>query len=183
MKMRWRIGSAALSCWALGLAGATYADDNKAVTDFGKRAPTANEVIEALRPQQGGDGAMVTRSLRRDVPKAVSLALTFSYNSAALTDEAKKQLSAVGEALASEQLSAVSFQIEGHTDARGAATYNQVLSERRAASVKDYLVRQYKVAPDRLHSLGKGKSDLKDPDNPTSEVNRRVEIVTIPGER
>lgn len=175
MNKRWIVRALALSCWASGLQLASAGE--KDVTDFGKRNPTTKEVIEALLHPQS-DGAMVTRSLRRDVPKAVSLALTFSYNSAALTEEAKQQLAAVGEALASDQLSSVVFQIEGHTDARGSDVYNQALSERRAASVKDFLVRQYKVAPDRMRAVGKGKSELKDPENPDSEANRRVEIVT-----
>lgn len=171
-----RAGTSALGAAIVVLSSSVYADE-KEVTDFGKRNPSAEEVIKALSPAHR-DGQVVTRSLRRDVPKAVSLELTFPTNSATLTEDAKRQLEAVGTALASEQLANVKFQVEGHADARGSASYNKTLSEKRAASVKSYLVGHFRVPAGRLQSIGKGKDELKDPSNPESEVNRRVEIVT-----
>jgi len=46
--------------------------------------------------------------------------------------------------------------IEGHTDNVGGKAYNQKLSERRAASVRTYLVEKYGIAPERLSSKGYG---------------------------
>jgi outer membrane protein OmpA-like peptidoglycan-associated protein len=68
--------------------------------------------------------------------------------------------------------------IEGHTDSRGAADMNQKLSERRAESVKEYLVSQG-VPADRIRTLGKGEtSPIADNDTPEGRaINRRVEIV------
>ncbi|HLR13094.1 MAG TPA: OmpA family protein [Burkholderiaceae bacterium] len=68
----------------------------------------------------------------------------------------------------------------GHTDSTGPAEYNQGLSERRAASVKDYLVNQG-IPADRIYTEGKG---LTSPiaDNATREgraQNRRVEIEIV----
>ncbi len=48
--------------------------------------------------------------------------------------------------------------VTGHTDRIGTAKYNQKLSERRAAAVKAYLVKQG-VAADRIKTVGKGKSE------------------------
>ena len=73
------------------------------------------------------------------------------------------------------------FYVEGHTDAAGSASYNQDLSERRAASVVRYLVNKG-IPANQLVPVGKGKSDLKHPEcDPTSNCqpwknleNRRV---------
>ena len=72
--------------------------------------------------------------------------------------------------------------IEGHTDASGSETYNQELSERRAASAKDYLVSQGGLDPSQLNTIGFGKSRPL-PDKPDlAPEQRRIEVVvgTVP---
>lgn len=108
---------------------------------------------------------------------AISMEIVFGYNSAELTETAKTQLKPVGEALASGQLQNLSFVVEGHTDAVGGDSYNNSLSEQRAASVKEFLVSNYNLNPSTIQIVGMGKKDLLDPSNPTSEKNRRVRIV------
>jgi outer membrane protein OmpA-like peptidoglycan-associated protein len=68
--------------------------------------------------------------------------------------------------------------IEGYTDSVGSNEYNDALSQRRADSVKDYLVRQG-VASNRLVASGKGEgSPIAGNDSATGrEQNRRVEVV------
>ena len=68
--------------------------------------------------------------------------------------------------------------IEGHTDSVGSASSNRTLSERRADSVKAYLVRQG-VDPNRLQTTGRGQ-DYPVAGNDTAsgrQQNRRVEII------
>lgn len=73
------------------------------------------------------------------------------------------------------------YTVVGATDAAGSVQYNQGLSERRAKSVQDYLIKNG-VSASRLNSVGHGKSDLKYPECvPTSKcpewknrANRRV---------
>jgi outer membrane protein OmpA-like peptidoglycan-associated protein len=108
---------------------------------------------------------------------ALSMEIIFGYNSADLTEAAKEQLRPVGEALASGKLQNLSFIVEGHTDAIGGQAYNKTLSEERAASVKAFLVNGFNIQPTHIQIIGKGKSDLLDPSNPASEVNRRVRII------
>src|SRR5699024_1469279 len=64
--------------------------------------------------------------------------VTFEFDSAKLTAQAETRLNNVVAALNASP--DVKFRIEGHTDAVGTDAYNQDLSERRAQSVKDYLV-------------------------------------------
>ncbi len=68
-------------------------------------------------------------------------------------------------------------RIEGHTDSRGNATYNQTLSDARAASVVRFLVERG-VEPARLHSIGYGESrpvDTHDNERAWAQ-NRRVDF-------
>ncbi|WP_375752516.1 outer membrane beta-barrel protein [Vibrio sp. HN007] len=68
-------------------------------------------------------------------------------------------------------------EIVGHTDSRGSEEYNQVLSEKRAQSVADYLVSQG-IEESRLTVVGAGESQPK-ASNDTAEgrmENRRVEV-------
>ena len=59
----------------------------------------------------------------------------------------------------------------------GGQAYNKTLSEERAASVKQFLVNGFNLDPTHIQIIGKGKSDLLDPNNPASEKNRRVRII------
>jgi outer membrane protein OmpA-like peptidoglycan-associated protein len=75
-------------------------------------------------------------------------------------------------------------RVEGHTDAKGTDAYNQTLSEKRAASVRSYLIQQG-VDSERISSAGFGKTRPVAPntqvdgsDDPAGrQKNRRVEIV------
>ncbi len=69
-------------------------------------------------------------------------------------------------------------QIDGYTDSVGSDEYNQGLSQRRADSVKSYLVNQG-IATERLVATGKGKSSpVGDNASVTGrQQNRRVEVI------
>ena len=133
------------------------------------------EIVQALTPQPK------TRSLGRNMkvePAKIDLTINFDFDSAKLKEESKPQLERLAEALKTERLVTLTFQVEGHTDAQGTAAYNDALSTRRAASVVSFLS-QSGVEPQRLQSVGKGFSDLLDPSDPKSAKNRRVRILTL----
>ena len=71
--------------------------------------------------------------------------------------------------------------IEGHTDDIGDADYNLELSERRARSVRDYLIEQFEIDPDRLLALGRGELDpvTTNDSEESRQKNRRVDIVLL----
>jgi OmpA-OmpF porin, OOP family len=71
------------------------------------------------------------------------------------------------------------IKIDGHTDNVGGDAYNLRLSQRRAEAVKQALITQYGISPDRMTPEGFGASRPKAP-NTTVEgraLNRRVELV------
>lgn len=72
------------------------------------------------------------------------------------------------------------FIIEGHTDSFGSDDYNLALSQRRAESVKSWLVNSMGIPAARVEARGYGKSRLIAPASGSIEeqqINRRVEIV------
>ncbi len=86
---------------------------------------------------------------------------------------------ALGAALTNPDLKGSTFVVAGHTDAAGGESYNQDLSERRADSIKRYLIDKYGIAGSDLVTVGYGKSKLKDPGQPMAEANRRVQVVNM----
>ena len=66
-----------------------------------------------------------------------------------------------------------------HTDAKGGDAYDQALSERRAETVKRFLMEGYHLPAANLVSAGYGKSGLKNAADPHAAENRRVEIVNM----
>ena len=77
----------------------------------------------------------------------------------------------MGQALNDAKLADYRFVLIGHTDAKGDEPYNQALSERRAAAVKDFLVHAVGIAPERLVTYGRGKSQLKTSPIPSQPRN------------
>jgi outer membrane protein OmpA-like peptidoglycan-associated protein len=106
---------------------------------------------------------------------SIALNIPFEFNSSDLQPQAAAQLAQLQTALNAQSLLNDRFMIAGHTDASGNARYNQQLSERRAAAVKQYLVARG-VAAARLKTAGYGAAQLLLPARPEDPLNRRVEI-------
>lgn len=108
-------------------------------------------------------------------PSALSLPVRFAFDSAAIAPEARPQLDALATGI--KMLPAAQpVLIEGHTDATGSDAYNQQLSERRAQTVKRYLVQVHGIAASRLHTAGVGKSEPIEGSDPFAPENRRVQF-------
>lgn len=153
-------------------------------------SPSATEIIRSLAPFADGnpnarraireiDVEDGKRKVRVDYGRAIDITVFFSYDSARLTAEAKIQLEPLGRALQSRDLLPYRFLIAGHTDAAGDPGYNRNLSLQRALAVRGHLVATYGIDPLRLVVHGWGQTRLKDPANPLSGVNRRVEVALI----
>jgi outer membrane protein OmpA-like peptidoglycan-associated protein len=73
------------------------------------------------------------------------------------------------------------FQIEGHTDSDGGVDHNQVLSQHRAESVVNDLVKRYRIARSRLVPVGYGLSrPVATNATPAGKaLNRRVELLRL----
>ena len=109
------------------------------------------------------------------------LRVTFPFDSAEITPEARQTLDVLAEALMDDRLTADRFEIAGHTDGVGNENYNASLSERRAQAVVNYLSDNYGIPRDRLLGRGYGETYLADPEDPGDPDNRRVEILNLGG--
>ena len=101
--------------------------------------------------------------------------VNFETNSAELTAAATSKLNEAAEMLKAN--SALNVRVEGHTDDRGAESYNQQLSQRRAESVVDYLAGKG-INRSRMSPKGYGESTPA-ASNDTREgraQNRRVDL-------
>lgn len=110
-------------------------------------------------------------------PRKITLSADthFDFDKAVLKPEGERRVDEVVRAMKEDpKLTAL---VEGHTDSIGSDAYNMRLSERRAHSVKVYMVSQG-IAADRITTRGYGESQPVS-DNKTREgraQNRRVEI-------
>ncbi len=140
--------------------------------------PTTESIVNALDPTSRAQtrGIQMTPG-RPEAAPSINLTVNFDFNSTKLDNETLLTLKRLGTALKDPRLLPYKFQIAGHTDAKGSDSYNQPLSERRASAVRDHLVFFYDVAPDRLRSIGYGKTRLLNPGDPFSSANRRVQII------
>lgn len=114
-----------------------------------------------------------------DYSRAIDLTVYFEYNSAHVSERARELLDRLGEALNSPKLRRYRFLIAGHTDAVGSDESNLDLSYRRAEAVREYLVQVHGIPRYRLAIKGWGRRRLKDPSDPESGINRRVEVALI----
>jgi len=111
----------------------------------------------------------------------VALPIQFKHNSDEPTEQGRKILGELGQALASKTLSGSSFLICGHTDSDGLEKYNLELSRKRAERVKKYLAKEHKIPGKNLKVEGIGEAQPV-ASNETAEgkaKNRRVEITRL----
>lgn len=134
----------------------------------------ANELameIPGARVERVGEGIVVT----------FDSGLLFAYDSDAITGNARTNLTNLAESL--KKYDDTDVLIVGHTDATGSDSYNQGLSERRAASAARFITTQG-VTNTRLRTAGRGESEpIESNDSAEGRAqNRRVEIVIVAGE-
>lgn len=109
-------------------------------------------------------------------PGAIDLQVAFTFDSAELRPQGKRQLDELAMALNHQTLRSASFELAGHTDRVGSHAHNMRLSLDRAEAVKAYLMNAHQLPAQRLFAIGFGFTRLADASNPESAVNRRVEV-------
>ena len=163
---------------------------------FGSAVPTATTLADAADAVVSSD--QIIRQLNPGSAKGIEptelprlgLPIRFEFNSDRLTETARRQLDQLARALNDDVLKDVAFAVQGHTDSVGTRAYNRDLSQRRAGSVRRYLVEHPGIEEDgrtvpariealRLVELGLGE-DFPLPGTAGDDPrNRRVEIVNL----
>jgi peptidoglycan-associated lipoprotein len=97
----------------------------------------------------------------------------FEFDQSSLTPETRALLTAHAAAL---KASPRSIRLEGHADERGTREYNMALGERRALSVRDYLLSEGVSSPIEVVSYGEEKPADTASNEFAWQQNRRVEL-------
>ncbi len=105
----------------------------------------------------------------------LDVAIGFALGSAELRPDAVAQLDAIAEGLKLLDADRV-IVIDGHTDATGTPQFNELLSLRRAETVKQYLEHKHHLPASRLRTHGYGQRAPLDPGKPFDPRNRRVQF-------
>ncbi len=161
--------------WLIGFSVQNVSAQNAELLNYGENIPTEEEFIKAFEPP------ILLRGIEQSPVKSrgVSLNIQFEFDSYRLTDKSKSVLNNLGAAMVSAQLEKFRFQVEGHTDAKGARDYNLSLSEQRADAIANYLQNLFGISSSRLDVLGLGEDYLLDKSDPENSSNRRVQIFSL----
>ncbi len=159
---------------------AALADQQKAEAEAEKQRQAAAEAIRQKEEQRQRLLNQLNQVLEtKDTPRGLVVSMPdvlFDSGSYTLKPAARERLARIsGIVLAYPDLR---LEIEGHTDSVGSDAYNQTLSEKRAGSVRDYLVNNG-VSINNVIARGMGKGNPV-ADNSTAagrKLNRRVELI------
>ncbi len=176
-------GQCATLTWSSGNASSASIDQGVGTVDLsGSRQvcpATTTPYTIAAAGAGGSRTASTTVTVKPKVIDRLTLHVNFDFDKATIrntdTAELRKAIDFV------KKYPGYKISIEGHTDNIGTEKYNQGLSERRAAAVKGYLLKQGVTNGARLRTVGHGESQPI-ADNATEEgrfKNRRVEILIL----
>jgi outer membrane protein OmpA-like peptidoglycan-associated protein len=138
-------------------------------------AAIGHRMDKQQRELQQIPGVEVTRPAENEIAVRMTNDILFDFNRADLRPESKSTLRSLANNF--RQYPDEVITVEGHTDNIGSPDYNQGLSERRAHSVRSYLIDEG-VPSSHIEARGYGESRPK-ATNSTPEgrqLNRRVEI-------
>jgi outer membrane protein OmpA-like peptidoglycan-associated protein len=165
-----------------GAAGGLIGDDFKGAAIGAGVGAVAGGAVGNYLDKQARELEQVAETRRTDQGLLLNLRseLLFETDSAVLSEDAIARVSRIGDILAKYPEDRI--RIEGHTDSRGTASYNEELSLRRAEAVARVL-NSRGVAPGQVLVLGMGEEQPV-ASNDTSEgrsANRRVQLhISVP---
>jgi OOP family OmpA-OmpF porin len=111
------------------------------------------------------------------IPLVITLKINFDFDKADVKPQYHQELAAFAAFM--KQYPGVPVEIDGHTDSKGSEAYNQKLSERRANSVREYLIANFGMDASLLTAVGFGEAKpiaTNDTEAGRAE-NRRIEAV------
>lgn len=136
-----------------------------------KQAEELEKDLEGADVERVGEGIKIT----------FDSGILFAFDSSSLSAQAEENITELATTL--KEYDDTNILIEGHTDNIGSESYNQGLSEERAASVADEL-KTLGVAGSRITEVGYGEEQPVT-DNSTEagrRQNRRVEVAIFANE-
>ncbi|QRN41412.1 MAG: OmpA family protein [Neisseriaceae bacterium] len=126
-----------------------------------------NSFLETKVPECGGEVVAVPQF--EDSVISLSSNFLFGFDKSTLRPEAIQTLNDTAAKITEQGTQVESVVIEGHTDFMGKESYNQALSDRRANSVRDYLISQG-VPTEIISAVGYGESQARMTEQCKSQV-------------
>lgn len=146
-----------------------------------KPKPKAEEPVVILVSEPKAEEKVIVLASEPKIEEKVIVLkdVHFDFDKSTLTKEAQVIVKRNIQVL--KENPNVKIRIQGHTSAIATEEYNQKLSERRAHSVEEFLIKEGGIAPDKLSTIGYGETRLEKPEpNPeikeseAAKTNRRV---------
>jgi outer membrane protein OmpA-like peptidoglycan-associated protein len=153
-------------------------NDGDGIPDAKDKCPNEPEVFNAFEDEDGcpdkGKPLAVVTATQVEIKEMVF----FDTNKARIKHQSYKLLDAVAAAITAH--AGMRIRVEGHTDDTGTDKWNQDLSQKRAESVRDYLVKKG-IDAGRFEAVGFGRTKPKVEGKTAAarSANRRVEFVII----
>jgi outer membrane protein OmpA-like peptidoglycan-associated protein len=168
--------------WAQAPVGRSDETAGKVLDITGKVLDIVGLASEVKGISLGIPGSHVTVT-PQEIRIELAADILFDFDKAELKPQAQQALKQVAQVIRDRAKSTV--MIEGYTDAKGSDRYNQKLSERRAQTVRKWLIERKGLGAVRMTARGYGKNKPVAPntkpdgsDDPEGrQKNRRVEIV------
>lgn len=154
--------------------------------------PAPIAAVPIAKPMPGdrdGDGVSDDKDACPNTPKGVAVGergcwalsngLLFDFDSSTINKESYKILDYTKEAF--DAYPNMKVQIDGHTDSTGPENYNQLLSEKRAQAIMNYLIKSVGIEASRLKAVGHGeaKPAFSNDTKSSRAKNRRVEFTPL----
>jgi len=138
-----------------------------------RQAEKIKNEIPGAEVQRVGEGIVVTFSEKN--PDGSKMGVYFEFDKAEITANSKLALDKLVQIF--KEYPETNLLVEGHTDDKGAESYNLALSERRARAVGEYLKR-YDISPSRLtiNWYGETQPKVENTSDANRAENRRVEF-------
>jgi len=146
----------------------------------GVAGAAAGAIVGAMMDKQERElrqipGVSVNRTADDELNVSVKNEVLFDFNSSSLRSASRNSLREMADVF--NRYPNTTISVQGYTDSIGTMAYNERLSERRAASVANYLG-DLGVRGNRMQTIGYGESHPRASNSTASgrQLNRRVEI-------
>jgi outer membrane protein OmpA-like peptidoglycan-associated protein len=145
-------------------------NDGDGILDVDDKCPNEPETFNGFEDEDGCPDEVETKE--PEVKRMILRDIRFEPNKAIMLPGSYESLDKAGQTML--DFPDITVTIEGHAASTGRPDFEQSLSEERARSVKQYLVREFGIDPDRISTIGFGSTK---PISTDKAQNRRIEFV------
>lgn len=153
---------------------------HETISDLELDIASLNRDIDAMADDLAHMQRVSYPELTRLLEAGVAMDLPFRTDEHVLPESTTERFTSLGEKLAT--MPNVQVRLDGFADQRGASEYNQALSEKRVAGVRELLLAAG-VSPERITTAAHGETELTDPSPDSLALERRVSVtLSLAGE-